>query len=93
VLARQSELEINVHLAPMCCLELGTIAKESNDSMARVHLERAISSEFKHYLNETIVHIRAHAGLQAIDEDDETRKRSSSIFSLLSRTETIKILE
>lgn len=84
------------HLAPLACLELGLMLRQSVNpddvNEAEKYLTRA-TCNYSHYLNETMVHIRAYNALADIKDkrraklDLDTgkiRRRSSSIASLLS---------
>lgn len=56
------------HLPPMAALELGLMAKGDKDmETARTWLERA-TNNYSKYINETVVHIRAHCAIKEIED-------------------------
>ena len=78
----------------MACLELGLMLRLSADPKeveeAESYLTRA-TTKYQHYLNETMVHIRAYNALADIKDKrrqkldkDLGRRRTSSIASMLS---------
>ena len=88
VLDNEHQVKMYGHLAPLACLELGTLFKEIKDyRLAERYLHKAMT-DYTHYLNETTVHIRAHSLLQTMDAEraSETKKLSNtSIASIGSR--------
>jgi tetratricopeptide (TPR) repeat protein len=77
VLSNENLLNLYSHLAPLASLELGMLFKEKRDySRAEKYLNQSMDN-YSHYLNETLVHIRAHSALTSIKED--LKSRSSSI--------------
>jgi tetratricopeptide (TPR) repeat protein len=85
VLDNEHLLKRYSHLAPLACLELGTLFKQIRDhKLAEVYLHKAMNG-YSHYLNETAVHIRAHAMMETMRLSDLRKLSSASINSLASK--------
>lgn len=71
VLGHEDLLDLYIHLAPLACLELGLLYHEKKDfGRAEKYLHKTMN-DYSHYLNETLVHIRAHSALTAMKESRE----------------------
>ena len=68
VLSNEENLSLYGHLAPLACLELGMLFKEKRDySRADKYLNQSMD-KYSHFLNETLVHMRAHSALISIKD-------------------------
>ena len=79
VIENQINLNLYQHLAPLACLELGIIYSKSSDDfdldIAVQYLNNA-TNEYKQYLNETMVHMRATAAINLIKDKRKIKKQS-----------------
>lgn len=84
VLDHEQLLKRYGHLAPLACLELGTLFSQTQDyTLAQQYLNKAMS-DYTHYLNETTVHIRAHAILETVKSEIASQHKKLSNTSLAS---------
>jgi len=89
VLRNEHLLNLYAHLAPLACLELGMLFKQKEDySRAEKYLYKSMD-DYSHYLNETLVHIRAHSALTSIKEDLKSSTCSHEVVSKTSSTESL----
>ena len=77
VLDNEDRLRLYSHLAPLASLELGILFQQTNElQLAQQYLNKAIT-DYTHYLNETLVHIRAHYALGTMKKQYATGRKIS----------------
>ena len=88
VLSNENLLNLYAHLAPLACLELGILFMDKKDySRAEKYLNYSMDN-YSHYLNETLVHVRAHSALTSIKEELK-QARSSICYQEILPTKSV----